>query len=150
MHQPYALILLFSMLSKEILIATWTCGNNYLFIYMLYGAESFLRSVFQLVRKFPAFYGTRKFIITFTSVRHLSLSSVSSIQSMSPTSHVLKIHLNIIPHLSLGLPNGLFPSGFPTKNLYTPLPSPISATCPVYLILLYLIFRIILRDKYWS
>jgi len=27
-------------------------------------------------------------------------------------------------HLSLGLPTGLFPSGFPTKTLYTPLPSP--------------------------
>ena len=26
-------------------------------------------------------------------------------------------------HLNLGLPNGLFPSGFPTKTLCTPLPS---------------------------
>ena len=30
-------------------------------------------------------------------------------------------------HLRLGLASGLFPSGFPTKTLYTPLP-PISAT----------------------
>jgi hypothetical protein len=29
---------------------------------------------FQLVRKFPAFYGTRRFITAFTSVLHLSLS----------------------------------------------------------------------------
>ena len=28
---------------------------------------------FQLVKKFPAFYGTRTFITAFTSVRHLSL-----------------------------------------------------------------------------
>jgi hypothetical protein len=28
----------------------------------------------QLVNKFPAFYGTRRFITTFTSARHLSLS----------------------------------------------------------------------------
>jgi len=28
----------------------------------------------QLVKKFPAFYGTRRFITAFTSVRHLSLS----------------------------------------------------------------------------
>ena len=28
----------------------------------------------QLVEKFPAFYGTRRFITTFTSARHLSLS----------------------------------------------------------------------------
>ena len=34
-----------------------------------------------------------------------------------PTSHLLEIHLR------LGLPSGIFPSGFPTKTLYTP-PSP--------------------------
>ena len=28
----------------------------------------------QLVKKFPAFYGTRRFITEFTSARHLSLS----------------------------------------------------------------------------
>jgi hypothetical protein len=33
-------------------------------------------------------------------------------------------------HLRLGLPSGLFPSGFPTNNLYTFLFSPIRATCP--------------------
>jgi hypothetical protein len=29
---------------------------------------------FQLVKKFPTFYGTQRFITTVTSVRHLSLS----------------------------------------------------------------------------
>ena len=29
---------------------------------------------FQLVKKFPAFYGTRRSITAFTSARHLSLS----------------------------------------------------------------------------
>jgi len=28
----------------------------------------------QLIKKFPAFYGTRKFIAAFTSARHMSLS----------------------------------------------------------------------------
>ena len=28
----------------------------------------------QLVKKFPTFYGTRRFIAAFTSARHLSLS----------------------------------------------------------------------------
>jgi hypothetical protein len=36
----------------------------------------------------------------------------------------LKIHLNIITHLRLGLPSGLFPIGFPTKTLHTLLLSP--------------------------
>ena len=31
-------------------------------------------TVFQPVKKFPAFYGTRRFITSFTSARHLSLS----------------------------------------------------------------------------
>jgi len=37
-----------------------------------------------------------------------------------PTSHFLKIHLNKSCRLRLGLPRGLFLSGFPTKTLYTP------------------------------
>jgi hypothetical protein len=38
-------------------------------------------------------------------------------------------------HLRLGLPSGLFTSGFPTDILYTFLVSPIRATCPAHLIL---------------
>jgi hypothetical protein len=41
-------------------------------------------------------------------------------------------------HLSLGLPCGLFRSGFPTK-IYIGLISPMRATCPAQLILLDLI-----------
>ena len=50
--------------------------NASLLTYLLHGAEFFLRSqlVMQLVKKFPALYGTRKFIIVFTSACHLSLS----------------------------------------------------------------------------
>jgi hypothetical protein len=39
---------------------------------------------FQLVKKVPAFYGTRGFITAFTSARYLSLSWASSIQSIPP------------------------------------------------------------------
>jgi hypothetical protein len=44
-------------------------------------------TVLQLVKKFLAFYGTRRFIIAFTSGRHLFLSRASSIQSIPPHSN---------------------------------------------------------------
>ena len=90
----------------------------------------------QLVKKFPAFHGTRRFITALTSVHHLSLSWVSPIQSIYPHPTTWRSVLILSTHLRLGLPSGLLPSGFPTKTLYTPLSSPIRATCPAHLIVL--------------
>ena len=87
---------------------------------------------FQLVKKFPAFHGTRRFITALTSVRQLSLSWASPIQSIYPHPTSWRSVIILSTHLRLGLPSGLFPSGFPTKTLHTPLSSPIRATCPAH------------------
>ena len=105
---------------------------------------------FQPVKKFPAFYETRRFITAFRNPRHLSLSWASSIQSIPPNPTSLRSIFILSSHLSLGLPSGHFPSGFPTKNLHTPLLSTIRATCPAHLILLDFITRTILGEEYRS
>ena len=95
----------------------------------------------KLVKKFPAFQGTRWFITAPASVRQPSLSWASPIQSIypHPTSWISILILS--SHLRLGLPSSLFPSGFPTKTLYTSLSSPILSTFPTHLILLDFITR---------
>ena len=104
----------------------------------------------KLVKKFPAFHGTRRFITALTSVRHLSLSWASPIQSIYPHPTSCRSILILSTHLRLGLPSCLLPSGFPTKTLYTTLSSPIRATCPAHPILLHFITRTILCDQYKS
>ena len=49
----------------------------------------------RLFKKFPEFYGTRRFITAFTTARHMSLSGAISTWSIRP-SHFIKIQLNII------------------------------------------------------
>ena len=104
----------------------------------------------QLVKKFPAFHGTRRFITARTSVRHLSLSWASPIQSIHPHLTSWRSILILSTHLRLGLPSGILPSGYPTKTLYTPLSSPIRSTCPAHLILLDFITHTILGEEYKS
>ena len=104
----------------------------------------------QLVKKFPAFHGTRMFITALTNVRHLSLSWASPIQSIYPHPTSWRFILILSTHQRLDLPFGLLRSGFPTKTLYTSLSSPIRATCPAHLILLDFITRTILGEEYRS
>jgi hypothetical protein len=103
----------------------------------------------QLVKKFPSFYGTLRFITAITSACH-PLYPEPARSSPYPTSHFLNIYLILSSFLRLVLPSGLFPSGFPTKRLCTPLFLPIGVKCPAYLILLDLITRTILGEKYRS
>jgi len=63
----------------------------------------------QLVKKFPAYHGTRRFITAPTSVRHLSLSWVSPIPSIYPHPTSWRTILILSTHLRLGLSSGYFP-----------------------------------------
>ena len=58
--------------------------NTYLLTYSKGQSPSWEANGLQQVKKFPEFYGTQRFIATFTSARHLSQSWASSIQSIPP------------------------------------------------------------------
>jgi hypothetical protein len=66
----------------------------------------------------------------------------------APTSHFLKIHLNIIFSSMPGSSKWPLSQGFPNKTLYAPLP-PIRATCQAHL-LLDSITQIIFGEQYRS
>jgi hypothetical protein len=66
----------------------------------------------------------------------------------NPYHPILRSILILSTHLHVGLPSGLFLSGFPTNILHTFLVSPISATCPAHLILLHLIILIMFGEEY--
>ena len=66
----------------------------------------------------------------------------------TPTSHILKNHLNIILQFTPGCPKWSLSLRFPTKTLYTPILSPIHATFPAPLILLDFITLTILGEQY--
>jgi len=62
----------------------------------------------QLVKKFPEFHGTRRFITALTSVRHMSLSWASPIQFIYPHPTSWRSIIILSTHLRLGLPSGFF------------------------------------------
>ena len=118
--------------------------------YSMEQSPSWKANRFSASQEIPHFYGTRRFITAFTSARHQFLFWPRSIQSMPlyPTSYRSILILSSL--LRLDLPSGLFPSGFPTKTLCTPLPSSIRATCLAHLILHDFITRTILGEEYRS
>ena len=75
----------------------------------------------QLVKKFPAFHGTRRFITALTSVRHLSLSWVSRIQSIYPHPTSWRSILILCTHLRPGPAVVSFPSVSPPRPYTHPL-----------------------------
>ena len=84
-------------------------------------------TVSQLIKKFPAFYGTRMFITAITSARHLSLSWAISIQSIPSHPTSWRCILILSTHLRLGLPSGSLSLRFPHQIPVHA--SPLTHTC---------------------
>jgi hypothetical protein len=74
--------------------------------------------IVQPLKNFSAFHGTRRLNTMFTRALLWSLSWAIPIQTTP--SHLISLRSILIlsTHLRLGLPSGLFPSGFPTNILY--------------------------------
>ena len=70
---------------------------------------------FQLVKKFPTFHGTRRFITALTSVRLQALSWARSIKLLPPRPTSWRSILIVYSHLHLGLPSDRFVQGFLPK-----------------------------------
>ena len=103
----------------------------------------------QLAKKFPALYGTRRFVTSFIGSCHQFVSLVRPTQSKN-SSHFLKIYFNIILSSTPRPSKWSFSLRSPPpkkKTLQAPLLILSYATCPTHLILLYLISRIIFRDE---
>jgi hypothetical protein len=68
--------------------------------------------VAKLFKKFPTYYGPRKFITVFARASHLSLSWDRYIQPNILTHSTTTINFNLILHLQLGPPSALMASLF--------------------------------------
>jgi hypothetical protein len=77
----------------------------------------------QLVKKLPAFNGTRRFITAFTKTHHVPMLS-QIIPVHAPPSHFLTIYLNIIPRFMPGSYLWSLFLRFPHPTLFTPVLTP--------------------------
>lgn len=91
----------------------------------------------QLVKKFPAYYETPRFITASTTVCHLSYPQPDPFHAL--ISNFLMIHLNIILPSNPGSSKWFNFLRFLTKTVYTPFLYPIRTTYPSHLIRLDLI-----------
>jgi hypothetical protein len=107
-------MLLLQFQSQRVRVSEWLSMWTQAFFFQsaAYGAQQYSRGHFQ----FPSISWNPKVQYQI----HKSPPPVPILSQTNPVhitpSHLSKIHPNIITHLRLGLPSGLFPSGFHTKT----------------------------------
>jgi hypothetical protein len=108
--------------------------------------------VVKLLKNFPTFCKTRRFITVFIRALYLVLSWARSIESVLPP-HIRLRFILILIHKSTSSSSELFLSFWLSRRYPTCIPfTPIRDTCPAHLILLDLIIPIILGEEnnLWS
>jgi len=104
--------------------------QNLSYIYSITLSNRFFLYRFPARQEIPLILWNSKIITESTSVQFLSQRNPIH----TPTFYFLKIHFNTILPSMIVLPNCLFPSGFPTKTICTPLVPPYALqTSPILL-----------------
>ena len=128
------------------------CGvHTYLLTYSLTSCSTVLLQKltgFQPVKKFPVFFGTRKFIATFTRARYLSQSEPEQSSLYFPVPHPEDQFYYYLPICACVFRVGPFSQVFPQKPCMHL--SLIRATYPAHLILLDSMTQTIFGEQYKS
>jgi hypothetical protein len=107
-------------------IQQWMKYDNY-----LHGVESFLRRR-QLLKNFPTFYGTRRFITMWKRALHWPLSSARWIQSMPSHSISLRFILILFPtYISVSLVVSFLLAFLPKPKMQSSSPSYVLHAVPI-------------------
>jgi hypothetical protein len=111
----------------------WNVSDTYLLTYSMVQSPSWKANWFAATQEIPRISRNPK--VHYRT--HKRPPPVPILGHPNPvhilTSHLLEIRPNIIHPSTPRSPQWFLPSGFPTKTLYTPLSSPIRATCPAHL-----------------
>ena len=119
----------------------------YLLTYSMEKSPSWEANRYSDIQEIPRILWNPKVYYRINKCPPPSLSWARSFQFVPLHRTTWRSILILSYHLRLGLPSGVFPSGFHTKTMYTPLLSPTGATCPVRLILLDFIARTVLGEE---